>query len=190
MNVWNKGLTKETDKRVLSYVREGSLSHLFKSGRKLHKGYWYLHKSIIPAEYHSMIDKGNRILEHRLLYAKYIGRCLHSEEHIHHKDGNKLNNEIENLEITTRSAHIREHMLNNKYGRNCRKWNYCLVCGDKHHSKGICSKHHPQFWRRNTMSMADVITYLNKADRLLARAIFDSLPEEHKYLYEEYMKDK
>lgn len=26
--------------------------------------------------------------------------------------------------------------------------------------------------------------------RLLARAIFDSLPEEHKYLYEEYMKDK
>ena len=45
MNVWNKGLTKETDKRVLSYVREGSLSHLFKSGRKLHKGYWYLHIS-------------------------------------------------------------------------------------------------------------------------------------------------
>ena len=40
---------------------------------------------------------------------KHLGRELTSDEIVHHKDGNKLNNNISNLVVTTRSKHLEEH---------------------------------------------------------------------------------
>ena len=39
---------------------------------------------------------------HRLVMAEFIGRPLHKGEIVKHKDGNTLNNEIENLKIVRR----------------------------------------------------------------------------------------
>lgn len=47
--------------------------------------------------------------EHRLVIEKHLGRKLTSDEIVHHLDGNKLNNDISNLVLTTRSKHIEEH---------------------------------------------------------------------------------
>lgn len=47
--------------------------------------------------------------EHRLVMEKYLGRPLRSDEIVHHKDGNKQNNDISNLEIVTRAEHINIH---------------------------------------------------------------------------------
>lgn len=47
--------------------------------------------------------------EHRLVMAEYLGRPLLSHEWIHHKDGDKRNNVISNLEITTASHHNNQH---------------------------------------------------------------------------------
>lgn len=41
------------------------------------------------------------IFEHTFIMSEHLGRPLHKEERIHHKNGVKLDNRIENLEIWT-----------------------------------------------------------------------------------------
>lgn len=55
------------------------------------------------------VGKHKMMLEHRLVMEKHLGRKLKTFEHIHHIDGNKLNNKISNLEITNVIDHAKEH---------------------------------------------------------------------------------
>lgn len=47
--------------------------------------------------------------EHVVVAMKIIGRPLRSDEVVHHRNGRRDDNRPENLEITTRSDHAREH---------------------------------------------------------------------------------
>lgn len=42
---------------------------------------------------------GRGVLEHRLVMARELGRPLNRTEQVHHRDGNRTNNEIANLEL-------------------------------------------------------------------------------------------
>ena len=52
-----------------------------------------------------LIKKG----EHRFLMEKHLERKLTKAKIVHHKDGNKLNNSLENLEVMDRKTHYRVH---------------------------------------------------------------------------------
>ena len=52
---------------------------------------------------------GEQVLEHRHIMEKHIGRKLLPHEVVHHKDEDKTNNNISNLEIMTNSDHSYHH---------------------------------------------------------------------------------
>lgn len=60
-------------------------------------------------EYTRGADKGRP--EHVVIMERRIGRRLLSDEHVHHIDGNRLNNESNNLALVTRSGHARLHRI-------------------------------------------------------------------------------
>ena len=53
--------------------------------------------------------------EHILVWVSAHGR-LADGQIIHHRNGNKLDNRIENLEVMTRSDHVRGHNIQRKVG--------------------------------------------------------------------------
>jgi len=58
----------------------------------------------------------------RKVMAEYLGRELLPSEIIHHIDGDRTNDDIENLEITTRRGHRLEHQQDLEAGWTAEKW--------------------------------------------------------------------
>jgi len=57
------------------------------------------------------LPDGTLIDEHRYIIQEHLGRKLERWEVVHHKDENKRNNDLDNLELKLLSDHSREHMI-------------------------------------------------------------------------------
>jgi len=81
----------------------------WKGGRRYHDGYIHIKLAQADNFYSSMAGTMGYVLEHRLVVAKSLGRCLHPWEVVHHKDGDKTNNTLANLELATKNNHASDH---------------------------------------------------------------------------------
>lgn len=81
---------------------------------KIRNGYRELHAThprVLASPLAGIFD-GRRyqyVGEHRVVMAYELGRPLRPDEHVHHIDGNKLNNTPRNLRVYNASEHKREH---------------------------------------------------------------------------------
>lgn len=85
-------------------------------------GYVRLTISHLPPEDQKLAkDMSNSpyIHEHRLVVAKILDRPLRRNEIVHHKDGNRPNNELENLELMTLNQHSKDKFITLKSNGKC-----------------------------------------------------------------------
>lgn len=108
--------------------------------------------SISTDGYVQICKNGKRYRLHRYLMEQYLGRVLERREFVHHKDHNKLNNTLDNLQIMLDGEHSRHH--NRKWtpgGKTCTRCHkfkpltdfYCKVANTYYSSMcRCCSRYH------------------------------------------------
>lgn len=72
---------------------------------------------------------GKQIGLHRAMMEDRLGRPLLHAEHVHHINGDPLDNRFDNLVVLRCSTHTRLHHIDNQYAKRLPVTKTCVVCG-------------------------------------------------------------
>ena len=77
---------------------------------------WKIEKIVSKGDYnyavvkdHPNATKNGYVLQHRIVMENHLNRLLNSNEVVHHKNENKKDNRIENLEVLSEKGHKQHH---------------------------------------------------------------------------------
>ena len=94
--------------------RVGENHPMWRGGRMSVKG-GYIQVWCHPDDFfYRMADQRSYIMEHRLVMAKHLGRCLHPWEIVHHLNGIKNDNRLGNLQLTQEMQHKQITLMENR----------------------------------------------------------------------------
>ena len=116
------GLRSSYAKGYNSAGWRGEKSRHWKGGRQVRAGYVFINQPEHPS------CQGNQrryVAEHRLVMEAHLGRFLASHETVHHKNGIKTDNRLENLELWTVGQPAGQRVNEQKHCPTC-------TCGSKH----------------------------------------------------------
>lgn len=103
------------------------------------------------------VDGKGSVYQHRRVMEEHLGRDLLPNEHVHHRNGDKRDNRIDNLELTTVDTHHVHHILSTW----SRKHDRCVRCGTTerpHRGRGLCASCRAQGYKTNKELLADLIS--------------------------------
>ena len=90
--------------------RMGNMARNWKGGHYISNGYVFVW--LAPDDFfYPMANNKSYVLEHRLVVAKALGRNLHLWEIVHHKNGVRDDNRIENLQLISDDRHTQITIL-------------------------------------------------------------------------------